>query len=1297
MASEVGSRILPPPPLDFSAGNTAEKWRKFKQRFELFLISEEKDKKSDPVKVALFLQCAGEEAIDLYNTFGLPSAGTAKLEDVYAKFEDHCNPKRNLTVERFHFNRIQQRDGEPFDNFVARLRQQAKLCEFGDLRTSLITDRIVIGVSDSPLRERLLRRSDLDLDKAIELGRAAELVHRRTAELRASSQSTSTESSAVDRVTKSRPAEHNRASGSSCTRCGYRHGDRTCPAQGKRCRKCDRPNHFAHCCRQGTRPTSSRPVHALEEEQPSDGEDLQFDSIHIDSCDMESDWMQMLRVEGKPVTFKLDTGAQANILRLCDIKRSVQLKSTNAVLKDYNDQCIPVMGVCTVNVKCRGRVHQLKFFAINERNRQPILGRAACERLGLVQRVHSVQSASEKIFSDYKDLFNGLGCLPGQHAIDIDKGVPPTASACRKVPFALRDPLKQELKRMEQLGVIARVDKPTPWVSAIVIVKKKSGKLRVCIDPRPLNKAIRRQHFKLPTREEMIAQLRGAKYFSKLDAAQGFWQLELDDASSHLCTFITPFGRYRYKRLPFGISSAPEVYHKTVSQIFDGMEGVSTFADDIIVWGSTRDEHEQKLRAVLDRLQEKNLKLNKEKCELFATELTFIGDRVGADGVKVDPEKVKVVQDMKPPQNKKELQQFLGMINYLVKWIPDCATKTAPLRELLLDRNAWIWEDQQQDAFETLKRELTSAPVLQYYDPKLPVKVSADASSFGLGFVLMQLKDQEWRPVAYGSRSLTDTEKNWAQIERELLAVTVGCEHFHQYIYGRKFLAETDHAPLLGIDKKPLSDCTLRLQRLRLRLQKYDFEMVHTPGKFMYVADALSRCNTSNSNCRPIEEDVDLNVALVIECLPMTDSRLEELQQSCQSDGEVQQLIRYIINGWPYHRGDCEPSLQPYWSIRQELSTASGLVFRGTRVIIPKELRPRFLTKIHEGHMGIEKCRRRARQAVYWPNMNSDVEVMVKSCNECLKYSASQPREPLQPHDVPTRPFQKVGMDLCTLGSKNYLIIVDYFSCYPEVFLMSCTTARSVINVLKQTFARFGIPSILCSDNGPQFVNAEMKDFARDWGFSHVTSSPYTPRSNGMAESAVKVIKQLLKKAREANQDWYKGLLAYRNTPLTASHKSPAQLLMGRRLSEPLLLHPSALTDEDHDTDVNAKIADHERQQAAYNHHTRELNELPVGSPVRVQDQSTKDWGTLAHVTDHVGPRSYEVTTSDGAVLRRNRQHIKPSVMCDAPKLPPEESASAAASPPVPDESADGSPPDDSPAVRRGTRVRRAPDRLEYH
>eukprot|EP00914_Ancora_sagittata_P018235 GHVO01036049.1.p1 GENE.GHVO01036049.1~~GHVO01036049.1.p1 ORF type:complete len:369 (+),score=47.78 GHVO01036049.1:97-1107(+) len=332
---------------------------------------------------------------------------------------------------------------------------------------------------------------------------------------------------------------------------------------------------------------------------------------------------------------------------------------------------------------------------------------------------------------------------------------------------------------------------------------------------------------------------------------------------------------------------------------------------------------------------------------------------------------------------------------------------------------------------------------------------------------------------------------------------------------------------------------------------------------------------------------------------------------------------------------------------------------------------------------------------------------MVKSCSECLKYSSSQQQEPLMPHDLPTRPFQKLGMDLCSLERKNYLVVVDYFSGYPEVFAMgSDTTAEAVIRVLKQTFARFGIPALLFSDNGPQFKNAQMDAFAREWGFTQMTSSPYHPKSNGMAEAAVKAMKQLLKKTKESNQDLYKGLLAYRNTPQNASLKSPAQLLMGRRLSEPLLVHPSAMTDDDNDAEINAKLAEQERQQQTYNRQSRALSELPLGAPVRIQHHTEKDWGTKAVVTNQVGPRSYELTTSDGAVLRRNRVQLKDSAACDVspsplPLPPPPSEAVAnkpletAGPPPTMEATASAESPVEAP-VRRSSRVRKQPDRFGY-
>lgn len=226
---------------------------------------------------------------------------------------------------------------------------------------------------------------------------------------------------------------------------------------------------------------------------------------------------------------------------------------------------------------------------------QPILGLQACEKLNLIQRVCTVKTEEQlidqtyaQLLNEYNDVFQGLGCLPWEHKITVDESVRPVIHACRKVPFRVRDKSKGELDRMENMGVISKVNEPTEWVSSLVIVDKKNGKLRVCLDPKDLNKAIKREHFKLPSREEIMAEFADAKYFSKLDASSGFWQMMLDDTSSKLCTFITPFGRYRFLRLPFGIVSAPEVYHRTINALFQDIVGVNTSMDDIIVWGRTK-------------------------------------------------------------------------------------------------------------------------------------------------------------------------------------------------------------------------------------------------------------------------------------------------------------------------------------------------------------------------------------------------------------------------------------------------------------------------------------------------------------------------------------------------------------------------------------------------------------------------------------------------------------------------------------------------------------------------------------
>ena len=653
----------------------------------LYLTAIRADEKSAKMKASVFLHVVGEDALEVYNNFQFQDdANKMELDKILEKFEDYCIPKRNVTFERHRFFTCVQKTGETVDQYVTDLRNRSKTCEFGELTDSLIKDRLVCGIPDNSLRERLLREQDLDLGKALRMCRAAETVKTQAKELFSESCNVDAVRRDANRAVKKKstapdvntPVRRD-AQGRTCDRCGTQHAPRRCPAYGKVCHNCKIQNHYAQQCK-----NQQSKVHAVDE---SDSDEFYVDVVTDQNTD-KKDWMMTLKVNDTHIALKLDTGAQANVMSEAtfnDIRPRPKVHATKVKVRGYSGAAIPVKGRCSVKVTHKDREHTLAFVVVH-RDVQAILGLAACERLNLVKRVLVVESEGETVYDElmeeYSDLFQGLGCLPGEHTIRVDKNVPPVINPCRKVPFALQKPLKTELDRMESLNVIEKIDEPTDWVSSLVIVEKKNGKPRVCMDPRNLNRAIKREHFKLPTREEIMSQFANAKYFSKLDASSGFWQMKLDDESSKLCTFNSPFGRYKFLRLPFGIASAPEVYHKTIHMIYEHLEGVDTSMDDIIVWGSTKAEHDERLKQVLKATRTANLRLNKEKCQLGVKELTFVGDILSSEGIRPDPRKVSAIENMPQPQCKKDIQRFNGMINYMGKFIPNLSECMAPLRQL---------------------------------------------------------------------------------------------------------------------------------------------------------------------------------------------------------------------------------------------------------------------------------------------------------------------------------------------------------------------------------------------------------------------------------------------------------------------------------------------------------------------------------------------------------------------------------------------------------------------------------------
>ena len=1315
--------VKPPDAVNWT-GNVDYEWRTFKQRFMLYLMAAGLDEKSDARRIALLLTIAGQQAVEVYNTFEFANEeDKGKFDEIVKKFDEHCSPKKNESFERYVFRSRMQQPAESIDVFLTDLKLKARTCNFKDVQDSMIRDQLVFGIQDSKLRERLLRETDLTLEAAVKICHASELAiqHARTF-----AGDTTKDGAAVGMISRKtynkeaqrQPNQRNKSETFHCKRCGTRHAPKQCPAYGKMCHKCQGQNHFSKQCFSKGKQGRGERVHTVEEHRTGD-ENYMCDSFFVGlvTQDLENmpeetqqtsvnkveqdKWTETLHIHGVKINFKLDTGAKANMineLHIRNMKVKPHIRPNLIPLKAYNGQPIPTRGMCRLKVRVKGKEHHLMFVIVPD-GHDSLLGDEACERLGLVRRMYSIrrnaQNNVETIVDQYTDVFRGFGVLPYTYKIQLKDDAQPVIHAPRRVPAALREKLKQELDRMTSLGVIKRVEEPTEWVNSMVCVKKPNGDLRVCMDPKDLNANIKREHYQIPTRDEITSEMAGAKYFSKLDASQGFWQIKLHEDSTKYCTFNTPFGRYSFQRMPFGICSAPEVFHRTMEHILEGIEGARVFVDDVVVWGSTLEQHNERLIKVLQNIKKHGLKLNRAKCQFGVGEITFLGDKLSSAGIEPDIRKVKAILEMPRPEDKKGVLRVLGMINFIGKFIPTLSTKTAHLRQLLHHKCDFKWTDSHEEEWKTLKTILTTEPVLTFFDPSKRIKISTDSSKNGIGAVLLQADGEDWRPVAYASRTMTQTECRYAQIEKECLGLVYGFEKFHSYVYGLpKFVAETDHKPLISIIKKNLSDMSPRIQRLMMKLQRYDFELTYTPGKHIVMADTLSRATTqSDTPVSSTETDVQLHVNLITASLPVSDRKSKQIVAETEKDPVLQRVMKNLKENWP--RGEC-PS---YYNVRAELSVINGLLLRKNRIVIPQSLRKEMLKRLHEGHLGMEKCKRRARTSMYWPGINTDIDKMVSSCETCLKHHAKQQKEPMVTTDLPAVPWQKVGTDLFHLDGKNYLLVIDYFSNFPEIALLSSMTATCVITHLKSIFARHGICQILQSDNGPCYNCKEFQNFAEEYDFQHVTSSPLYAQSNGKAEKGVHIVKNLLKKAQESGSDPYLALLSYRASPLEHG-MSPAELLMGRRLRTTL---PHTAKEKKHNI-MRQKQCLQNRQKSNYDKVSKCLVPLSKHDTVRVEDSNY--WNKKATVLREVGPRSYTVRTEDGQVLRRNRRSLlkTPETLeeqsaddevCTTanPAAPPAELTNL---PPPADQTSSASTEKtpSTPVLRRSTRQSKPPDRL---
>ncbi|KAL5017694.1 hypothetical protein ScPMuIL_005222, partial [Solemya velum] len=1193
-----------PPQLDINTGNVPENFKRWKRQVEVYLAASGGEQTDNAVKTAIILNCAGTHVLEIYDQFTWEE-DTDKDDPVKVleALQKYCNPRDNEVLESFRFWNMSYE--EPFDKFLTALKSRATACNFQE-KERMMRDKIVFTVTGK-LQELLLREDKLTLDKTVKICRAFEQSNRQQKGESKHSQSHSQKPS--DRKQKI-----------DCHFCGYQHERQKekCPAWGKTCEKCKGRNHFAVKCR--------KQIHAVSQE--SDHED-ELDKWLFAVNDDKDGIKATLVVNERDVTFQLDSAANVNTICQKHVGQE-QVTPTKVKLNMWNKTKVNPKGECTLTVtNSQTEIESKVKFIVVPNGLTNLLGLETIQKLGFVT------INDDRFISQVKT--PQLGDL-GEATLTTDNTVPPKVLPCRKVPIAIQDSVKAELDRLVAKGVLVPMTEPTNWVSQMAVVHKANGNLRLCIDPQPLNAALMREHYRLPVLDDVLPKLKNAKVFSKLDVKEAYWHVRLDEASSKLTTMITPFGRYRWTRLPFGLKVSSEIFQRKLDEALGNLGGVFCIVDDVIVAGcdqtvaEAEKDNQQKLANVLKVCTEKNIILNDDKKETGLSEIVFHGHRITKDGVKVDDAKVSAIRDMPQPTDVSGVKRLCGMVQYMARFLPDLAGKLEPIRALTKKDTPFIWSEQCEKAFTTLKKSLTESPVLAYFDSRKEVVIQVDSSQHGIGAVLLQ----EGRPIEYASRSLTPAERKWAQIEKEALSVLFGLERFDQYTYGRSVKVENDHKPLAAILKKPLSLAPKRLQDIMMRYNRYDVEFSFVKGVNLVLADTLSRAHLDTSTGNLDERARIMSVNMFGD---IPDARLDEIREATLGDANLQTVIDFVLEGWPEIKRETPSCALPYYDFRDTLSHVDGILLKGEAVVIPDKLRSSMKARLHSAHLGYDSMLRRARGTIFWPGIASDIRQIADACETCQESKPHNQKEPLRQHDEGDSPWQKVGLDLFDIQGKQYLVVVDYFSNFIEVDLLTTTTSARVIMFLKKHFARYGIPKVVVSDGGPQFVSQEFRTFVSSWSINHVMSSAMHQQANGKAESAVKIMKTLIRKTKKEGGDPFEAILEQRNTPRQDTGRCPAEMMFGRQ-TRSFLPHIVKCDDAQ---GVKVKRESRKRSvKQSYDRKARRLSEIDIGQSVFFQHMEGKNW-RLGQVTEIVGPRTYVIRGPDGGVYRRNRVHMRPT------------------------------------------------------
>lgn len=1194
-----------------SFNKTSESWNQYLQRLLQHL--ELHNVKTSERKRAFLLSCLDPDMFGLLqNLCGSNKVTEKSFEDLISKLSAHFQDTIHVQAARYTFYRCRMEPNQTYADWVAVLRGIARNCQFTcksnecnhqSFVDEQIRDVIILNTPHPEVRRQCLLEQNISLEDVIKKA----TLYTKTIEtdrLLTSHSSVNKLSFQKNKNRQNQPrnVQFGRKKWKRCEKCFTDHIPSNCPYKSYTCHKCKKKGHLFSMCRTKVKNAVADKSSQIEKTSENEQVGNVFTCFEENAAFMEKDsisticerigkqiWLKV-EVLGKELMFQWDTGSTCSMVGIEGYKKlgSPKCQPAPTVLKAYGGRPLNVRGKCVLDVKVGSKVQKkLNLIVVNERGSNLFgldwsdafdMTTGGTSALQIVENdnISSAIYQKSKILAEnlkgplanitqkYSGVFvDDLGkCTKTRASIHLRENTKPIFHNFRPIPFAVRKKVEEELSRLVDIGVLRKIDY-SEWATPIVVVNKPNGKVRICGDFKPLNRCIQVDQHPIPTLDILMDKLQGGKFYSKIDLADAYLQIEFDEEAKKLCVINTPFGLFQYNRLCFGLASSPAQFQRLMDTLIAGLPGVAAYLDDLIITGATEKEHWENIERLIEKLSEYGLRVNLEKSVFFQNSVEYLGFVIDKDGKRPSKLSVEAIKLLKKPENVTEVQAFLGKINYYRCFIKNLADLANPLYMLLKKNCVFKWTSECENAFEKLKNEIINATKLTHYDSLKPLILATDASNKGIGAVLMQKHDGIEKPIAHASKTLTETQQKYSQIEREALAIIFGVKKFHQFLFGRKFFLVTDHKPLVSIfsPEKHFPILTAqRLQRYAMILMAYQFEIEFKPTKDHGNADGLSRLATqTDTEFDKFEQrentEILCNIAEATDGLPLTHA---QIQNETLKDSVLTSVLLFMRRGsWP-NFSRLSANLVPFYNQKKSLCIVDDMLLLqrqgSTRVVIPSSLRDEVLRMLHEGHWGSTRIKQMARRYVWWPKVNDDVEKIVRNCTIC-RLSAKAPSAEFKPWPKPTKPWERIHLDFAGpfLG-KMWLICVDSFSKYPYVVMLNVgqTTADHTIDALQQIFSMEGLPDTIVTDNGTQFVSNVFNNFCVKFNIKHLTSPVFHPASNGEAERFVQTFKQSVEKNIKGRKSLVNAvrfvLSSYRISPHPCLNwRSPAEVLHGRQ------------------------------------------------------------------------------------------------------------------------------------------------------